>query len=63
MGAGMQLGEMHEDRKKANVTLVFRKGKNKDLGYYQQVRFTSIPGKVIEGLVLEAISINRMSRR
>ncbi|KAJ7400205.1 hypothetical protein BTVI_107419 [Pitangus sulphuratus] len=46
------------DWKKANVTLVFRKGKKEDPGNYQSVSLTSVPGKVMECLVLEVISIH-----
>ncbi|GAB0185837.1 mitochondrial enolase superfamily member 1 [Grus japonensis] len=40
-------GEVPEDWRKANVTLVFKKGKKEDPGNYRPVSFTSIPGKVI----------------
>ena len=40
----------------ADVTLVFRKGKKEDPGNYRPVSFTSVPGKVMEQLVLDAIS-------
>ncbi|RMC19574.1 hypothetical protein DUI87_03132 [Hirundo rustica rustica] len=42
-----------EDWKKANVTLVFKKGKREDTGNYS---LTSISGKVMEQLILEATS-------
>jgi len=44
-----------EDWRKANVTPVFKKGKKKDLGNYRPVSRTSIPGKVMEQLILEVI--------
>jgi len=40
----MVLGEMPEDRKKANVTLIFRKSQKENLGTYGPVRLTLIPG-------------------
>ncbi|XP_064357031.1 paired box protein Pax-5-like [Dromaius novaehollandiae] len=50
---GMVPGEMPEDWKKANVTPVFKKGKKEN---YMLVSLTSIPGEVMEQLILEAIS-------
>jgi len=48
-------GEVPEDWRKANVTPVFKKGKKEDPGNYRTVSFTSIPGKVMEQLILEVI--------
>jgi len=47
-------GEMTEDWRKANVTPVFKKGKE-DPGNYRLVSLTSIPGKVMEQLIPEVI--------
>uniref|UniRef100_A0A8C3C0J2 Reverse transcriptase domain-containing protein n=1 Tax=Cairina moschata TaxID=8855 RepID=A0A8C3C0J2_CAIMO len=49
-------GEVPEDWRIANVTLVFKKGKKEDLGKYRPVSLTSVPGKVLEQLILDAIS-------
>ncbi|GAB0178132.1 mitochondrial enolase superfamily member 1 [Grus japonensis] len=49
-------GEVPEDWRKANVTLVFKKGKKEDLGNYKPVNLTSIPGRVMEQLILGVIS-------
>ncbi|KGL73116.1 Putative 115 kDa protein in type-1 retrotransposable element R1DM, partial [Tinamus guttatus] len=49
-------GEVPEDWKKTNVTPVFKKDKREDPGNYSPVSLTSIPGKVIEQLILETIS-------
>jgi len=45
-----------EDWRIANVTLVFKNGKEEDLGNYRPVSLTYVPGKVIKQLVLAAIS-------
>ena len=45
-----------ENWRTVSVTPVFKKGKKKDPGNYRTVRFTFIPGKVMEQLVLDAIS-------
>ncbi|GAB0203741.1 mitochondrial enolase superfamily member 1 [Grus japonensis] len=49
-------GEVPEDWRKANVTLVFKKGKEEDPGNYRPVSLTSIPGKVMEQLILRVIN-------
>lgn len=51
-----QSGDVPEDWKKANVILVFKKGKEEDLGYYRLFSFTSIPGKAMEQLILDTLS-------
>ena len=47
---------MPEDWRTASVTQVFRKGKKDDPGYYRPISLTSVPGKVMEQLVLDPIS-------
>ena len=49
-------GEVPEDWRIANVTPVFKKGKKEDPGNYRPVSLTSVPGKVMEQLVLDTIS-------
>ncbi|KGL80704.1 hypothetical protein N309_05451, partial [Tinamus guttatus] len=49
-------GEVPEDWKKAKVTPVFKKGKREEPGNYRPVSLTSVPGKVMEQLILETIS-------
>ncbi|GAB0206992.1 mitochondrial enolase superfamily member 1 [Grus japonensis] len=49
-------GEVPEDWRKANVTPVFKKSKKEDWGNYRPVSLTSIPGKVMEQLILKVIN-------
>ncbi|GAB0183474.1 mitochondrial enolase superfamily member 1 [Grus japonensis] len=49
-------GEVPEDWRKANATPVSKKGKKEDPGNYRPISLTSIPGKVIEQLILGVIS-------
>ncbi|PKU41649.1 rna-directed dna polymerase from mobile element jockey- hypothetical protein [Limosa lapponica baueri] len=49
-------GEVPKDRRKANVIPVFKKGKKEDPGNYRPVSLASIPGNVMEWLILGAIS-------
>jgi len=48
--------EVPEDRRTADVTPVFRKGKKEDPGKSRPLGLTSVPGKVMEQLVLDTIS-------
>jgi len=49
-------GEVPEDWRKAIVTPIFKKGNKEDPGNYRPVCLTSIPGKVMEQLILEDIT-------
>jgi len=49
-------GEVYEDRRKANVTPIFKKGKKEDPGNYGPVSLTSIQGKVLEQLILDVVT-------
>ncbi|KFV80016.1 RNA-directed DNA polymerase from mobile element jockey, partial [Struthio camelus australis] len=49
-------GEVPEAWKKANVTPVFKKGKKEEPGNSRPVSLTSIPGKVMEQLLLEVLT-------
>ena len=50
------MGGVPEDWRIANVTLVFKKGEKEDPGNYRPINLTSVPGKVMEQLILYAIS-------
>jgi len=45
--------EVPSNWKKGNITPIFKKGRNKDVGNYRPVSFTSVPGKVIEQTILK----------
>ncbi|PKU45588.1 rna-directed dna polymerase from mobile element jockey-like [Limosa lapponica baueri] len=49
-------GEVPEDWRKASVTPAFKKSKKEEPRNYRLVSFTSIPGKVMEQLILDVIS-------
>jgi len=48
-------GQVPKDWRKANVIPIFKKGKKEDPANYRPVSLTSIPGKVMEQLILEVI--------
>ncbi|KFV81059.1 hypothetical protein N308_12220, partial [Struthio camelus australis] len=49
-------GEVPEAWKKASVTPVFQKGQKEEPGNSRPVSLTSIPGKVMEQLLLEVLT-------
>ena len=54
----MREGIVPEDWKKANVTPIFKKGSLADPGNYRLVSLTSVPGKIMEVLVKEEMTLH-----
>ncbi|KFQ39822.1 RNA-directed DNA polymerase from mobile element jockey, partial [Mesitornis unicolor] len=56
-------GEGTVDWRLANMTPIYKKGRKEDPGNYRPVSLTSVPGKVMEQIILSAITSHKQDNQ